>query len=294
MDVSNSIVTNAWNVHACMHTQKKIQVSLERSEVDYWCEKRCVGVFRLDLKELRVGDCWREGEFVPLWPIQLKIYMNTAHWNICIYFWMVQGQNPKPKVGGIGDRSDKLKTLSARVRQTESCPLAHVNCSCLLTCQGCVSEECWRNACLCRYFNNIWCECSEMTVVLVRQASLKRPRHSKHTLSRRFFQASSRCDMRSIQCERVAIMPAVVALKVKASPLKSTEWPPCCDNTDSVTSIIYIENTDWHTQYVQYATTLMKMIWKSTCTSVFSNPSRPIVLQPTHWLLDQGTNCSIY
>ena len=54
-------------MHACAHahkyTQKKIQIGLERSEVDYWCEKRCV--LSLDLKELRVGDCRREGEYLP-------------------------------------------------------------------------------------------------------------------------------------------------------------------------------------------------------------------------------------
>lgn len=41
------------------------------------------------------------------------------------------------------------------------------------------------------------------------------------TLSYFFFQASSLWLMSSIQCDRVAIIPAVVALNVIASPLKS-------------------------------------------------------------------------
>ena len=48
------------------------------------------------------------------------------------------------------------------------------------------------------------------------------------TRSNRFFHASSRCDMSSIQCDKVASIPAVVALNVNASPLKSMAWAPCC------------------------------------------------------------------
>ena len=89
----------------------------------------------------------------------------------------------------------------------------------------------------------------------------------QRTLSRRFFQASSRCDMRSMQCERVAMIPAVVALKVKASPLKSTEWPPCCDNTDSATKMSCKSWTDRHTlsdtQVYIYASLLRKKMRKN-------------------------------
>ena len=54
------------HAHAHARTRKKIQASLERSEVDYWCQKRCA--FTLDLKDLRSCDCWRErGEFFPPW-----------------------------------------------------------------------------------------------------------------------------------------------------------------------------------------------------------------------------------
>ena len=48
------------------------------------------------------------------------------------------------------------------------------------------------------------------------------------TRSNRFFQASSRCAMSSIQCDNVASIPAVVALNVNASPLKSIACAPCC------------------------------------------------------------------
>lgn len=57
------------------------------------------------------------------------------------------------------------------------------------------------------------------------------------TFSSFFLQASSLCDMSSIQCDRVAIIPAVVALNVKDSPLKSTEWAPCCCSMDAVTQV---------------------------------------------------------
>ena len=97
--------------------------------------------------------------------------------------------------------------------------------------------------------------------------TLRTSRLFQRTLSRRFFQASSRCDMRSMQCDRVAMIPAVVALKVKASPLKSTEWPPCCDNTDSATKMLCKSWTDRHTLsdtsiYV-YASLLRKKMRKN-------------------------------
>lgn len=53
------------------------------------------------------------------------------------------------------------------------------------------------------------------------------------TFSTRFFQASSRCAISSIQWVRVCIIPIVVALNVRASPLKSTAWPPCCCKIDA-------------------------------------------------------------
>ena len=61
------------------------------------------------------------------------------------------------------------------------------------------------------------------------------PRPIFLTFSSRFFQASSRCDMSSIQCDKVERMPAVVALNVKASPLKSMACAPCCCRMFSVT-----------------------------------------------------------
>ena len=42
------------DTHTYMHTQKKIQVGLEKNEVDYWCEKS------LDFKESREDNCRRE------------------------------------------------------------------------------------------------------------------------------------------------------------------------------------------------------------------------------------------
>ena len=48
------------------------------------------------------------------------------------------------------------------------------------------------------------------------------------TRSSRFFQDSSRCAISSMQCDIVARIPAVVALNVKDSPLKSMAWAPCC------------------------------------------------------------------
>ena len=48
------------------------------------------------------------------------------------------------------------------------------------------------------------------------------------TLSSRFFHASSRWDISSMQCDNVARIPAVVALNVNDSPLKSMACAPCC------------------------------------------------------------------
>ncbi len=51
----------------------------------------------------------------------------------------------------------------------------------------------------------------------------KRAALDGRTLSSRFFQASSRCCISSMQCCSVLRIPVVVALNVSASPLKSIE-----------------------------------------------------------------------
>ena len=50
--------------------------------------------------------------------------------------------------------------------------------------------------------------------------------------------------IRSMQWDMVATMPAVVALKVMASPLKSTAWIPCC-RTKSLLIVLPLLWCDW-------------------------------------------------
>jgi len=61
-----------------------------------------------------------------------------------------------------------------------------------------------------------------------------------------------------MQCDIVAMIPAVVALNVNDSPLKSTAWEPCCCKMQAGTQTLKI----WHTVTSMESAFAIKMLVK--------------------------------